>query len=360
MPRIGRYHLFTSNDDHDSVPDLIVLDQNVCIHIGKFYFGLTRDYNDDLEEFLLAYPFSKLFSATHITSAYGIEENAWKRTGEFDGMNKRTFQWSTSQVLSWDPERVRYEFSQKKPPCERDKKWIAGVPIPQQDRHPLMAVLMSYPPLLRMCSLFDDASRRGGQYAFDQFVEWMMNDFGYLLSYEIALAAQIFLGKGNTANAARGILHCGGKEPADEIADKAWAAAWDMQYARLVDYGPMKIAEIPFRRFKRIAVVTDDKHPPKEKSRAHHIETIRGCSIYQMPSEVELKPSKFVTDMGYGVSLLQRTTPRGPDSDPFRALDTLERSMGVERRTITAFRQYPGDGVSSSLLELVKELDERK
>lgn len=359
MARIGRYHLFTSNDDDNSVPDLIVLDQNVCIHIGKFYFGLTQEFNDDLVNFLLTYPYSALFSNTHITSGYGIEENAWKRTGEFDGMKKRTFQWATSQVLSWEPDRVRYEFSQPRPPCERDKLWMAGVPIPEQDRHPLMAVITSYAPLLRMCSLFDEAKRRGGQYAFDQFVEWMMNDFGYLLSYEIALAAQVFLGRGNAANAARGILHYGGNESPDKLADKAWAAAWDMQYARLVDFAPMKIADIPWRKFRRIAVVTDDKHPPAEKSRAHHIETIRGCSIYKMPSEVELKPSKFVTDMGYGVSLLQRTTPRGPDSDPLRALDTLERSLGVERRTITAFRQCPGDDASPSLLALVKELDER-
>lgn len=50
MSRIGRYHLFGSDNDPDLLPDLIVLDQNVCLHIKGFYFGESREYNEDLRD----------------------------------------------------------------------------------------------------------------------------------------------------------------------------------------------------------------------------------------------------------------------------------------------------------------------
>lgn len=363
MPRIGRYHIFASDDDPAIVPDQIVLDQNVCIHIGKFYFGLTKEYNNDLQELLISFPYSKFFSKTHITSGWGIEENAWTRTGEFHPMRKRKFTWATEQVLNWEPARVRMEFAHPKSPSERDKDWAKGVPIPPKDRHPLMGVLMCYAPMLRLCSLFRETKRRGpdgGKWAFNQFIDWMMNSFGYLLSHEVALAAHALLAKGDARQVARGITHVGGQESPDELADKAWAAAWDMQYARLVDYGPMGIAQAGGRRFRKVAVVTEDDDSLIVNERAKHLQTIRGYSIYLMPSEIEIPPGEFTEDLGYGISLMRRTKPRNPNCDPLEALDTLERSLGVQRRTITAFRESPGSDASPSLLALLKELDERK
>ncbi|WP_139361780.1 hypothetical protein [Mycobacterium sp. 96-892] len=342
------------------MPDLIVLDQNVCLHISRFYFGKSRDHAEDIEQLLLSFPYSRFRSSTHITSGWGVEENAWKRTGEFDEMQKRSLQWATERVLDWEPERVKAEFSNKQPPWKRDKKWAKGVPFPWKDHHPLQGLIMSYAPMLRLSSLFQGASKRGGRWAFDQYVEWMMHEFGYLLSYESALAAQALLGEGNAKTDARGIFHLGGGESPDKLANKAWSAAWDMQYARLIDLGPMGLARIAHRRFRKVAIVTQDDDLVDSKSRAQHIETIRGYSMYLMPSEVELSGSKHVDDLGYGISLLKRTKPRNPRCDPMEALDTLERSIGVQRRTITAFRQHPGGDVSPSLLAQLKELDERK
>ncbi|WP_145044213.1 hypothetical protein [Mycobacteroides abscessus] len=363
MTRIGRYHLFGSDDDPDLLPDLIVLDQNVCLHIKGFYFGESREYNEDLRELLLTFPYSRFLSATHITSGWAIEENAWSRSGEFNALNKRKVQWATEKVLSWEPKRVEFEFTHRTPPGDRDRKWAKGVPIPEQGAHPLQGLIMSYAPMLRLCSLFAEAKRRGGQagrlWAFDQFNEWMLNDFGYLLSYEGALAAQALLGEGNQRNAARGLFHLSGNESPDEVADKTWAAAWDMQYARLVDFGPAGLMQIANRKFRKVAVVTEDTDPFILKSRAQLQDTIGTSSIYTMPSDVEIPESKYVEDFGYGISLLKRTSPRPPGADPFKALDTLERSMGVERRTISAFVRCPG-GISSALLATLKQLDARK
>lgn len=104
--------------------------------------------------------------------------------------------------------------------------------------------------------------------------------------------------------------------------------------------------------------MTEDSDPFILKSRAQLKETIGTSSIYTMPSDVEISGSKYVEDFGYGISLLQRSKPRPPGADPFKALDTLERSMGVERRTISAFLQSPGD-VSPSLIQMLRGLDER-
>ncbi|SLF29697.1 Uncharacterised protein [Mycobacteroides abscessus subsp. bolletii] len=362
MSRIGRYHLFGSDDDPNLLPDLIVLDQNVCLHIKGFYFGESREYNEDLRKLLLTFPYSRFLSATHITSGWAIEENAWSRSGDFNALNKRKVQWATERVLSWEPAQVEFEFSHRLAPGDRDKKWMKGVPLPAMGAHPLQGLIMSYAPMLRLCGLFVEAKRRGGdhgrRWAFDQFNEWMMNDFGYLLSYEGALAAQALLGEGNQRNAARGIFHLSGNESPDGVADKTWAAAWDMQYARLVDFGPSGLLKIANRKFRKIAVVTEDSDPFILKSRAQLKETIGTSSIYTMPSDVEISGSKYVEDFGYGISLLQRARPRPPGADPFKALDALERSMGVERRTISGFLRSPGD-VSPSLIQMLRGLDER-
>ncbi|PEG60155.1 hypothetical protein CQY21_13755 [Mycolicibacterium boenickei] len=186
----------------------------------------------------------------------------------------------------------------------------------------------------------------------------MMNEFGYQLAYESALAAYTLLDKKKQAEA-RGIFHIGGNETPDELADKAWAAAWDMQYARLVDMGPMGLMGFMDRKFRNIAVATEDSDPHDSKMRAQLIETIRNCAVYLMPSGVKIPESEFGSDLGYGVSFLRRTTPRKAGCDPLAALDSLERSMGVQRRTLTAFREYPGEDSSPAFLARLAQIDER-
>lgn len=361
MSRIGRYRYFGSNDDQGWEPDLLVLDQNICLHIAMFYFGQDCRHRPDLQKLLTRFPYSKHFSRTHISSGWGIEELSWKRTGEFDAKNTRYVRWATERVLSWDPDRVAFEFGHRHPPVDRDKKWRQGVPLPSKDRHPLYAILASYAPMLRLCSLFNEKKRRGkdgGEWAFNKYTDWMMNEFGYQLAYESALAAYTLLDKNKQAQA-RGIFHIGGNETPDELADKAWAAAWDMQYARLVDMGPMGLMGFMDRKFKNIAVATEDSDPHDSKMRAQLIETIRNCAVYLMPSGVKIPESEFSCDLGYGVSFLRRTTPRKAGCDPLAALDSLERSMGVQRRTLSAFREYPGEDASPAFLARLAKIEER-
>ncbi len=52
------------------------------------------------------------------------------------------------------------------------------------------------------------------------------------MHYEIALAMDLFLGSGDRTGAARKMLKISGAEAPDEIADKAWNAAWDFNFIR--------------------------------------------------------------------------------------------------------------------------------
>ncbi|MGH3724197.1 MAG: hypothetical protein ACRDUS_08710 [Mycobacterium sp.] len=360
MPRIGCYYISGTGDDRESVPDQICLDQNVCIHIDGFYFGKSNARNEDLKKLLLTFPFSPYKSRTHINSGWAIEEYSWERTGEYHDVKKRSFQWAIQQMLNWDPERIHFEFAQRRPPCERDKIWKKNLlPIPAKTIHPLYYLILHYGPMLKLCSLFKEASRRGGKqgrvWAFNNFVAWMMDDFGYCIAYETALAKHALLeGDGNSRQEAQGIFHLGGKEAPEEMANKAWAAAWDMFYVRYAD--PSGLGKST--KYSKIAIASEDEDTPKAQSRARLVETIADTSLYISESEIELPPSEYSTDLGYGINFLSRSRPRDPKCDPYRALDDLERSLGVQHRTITGFLQSPGTA-ESSLLETLERLDSR-
>lgn len=359
MPHVGRYYVSSTRNGSDVIPDQICLDQNICIHIDGFFYGKSRTYNEDLKNFLLAYPFSPLKSTTHISSGWAIEEYSWERTGEFHDLDRRPFQWAVQQVLNWDPDRIKFEFSHRHPPCERDKTWKkCRLPIPKKTQHPLYYLILHYGIILKLCSLFKEAKRRGGQqgreWAFNQFLSWMIDRHGYLLAYELALAKCALLPEDNKSRmAARNILHLGGTESPDEIADRAWAAAWDMFYVRYTDLNGLALSQ-----HKNIALASEDRDTAAAMSRARLVEQISDVAVYVTESEFALPQNDYTTDLGYGVSVLGRSGPRDSTCDPYSALDDLERSLGVQRRTITAFRDCPGP-VESSLLESLERLDLR-
>lgn len=358
MPKLGRYYISSTGDD-DTAPDQLCLDQNVCAHINGFYYGISNKYNEDLKKLLLAYPFSRYKSRTHINSGWAIEEYSWERTGKYLELERRPYQWAVQQVLNWEPDRVEFEFSQRRPPCERDKIWKKCLlPIPEKTSHPLFYLILHYGLILKLCSLIKEAARRGGQqgreWAFNQFLTWMIDCHGYLLAYEAALAKHALLSPDNASRLkAQKILHLGGSELPDEMADKAWAAAWDMFYVRYADPSGLSPS-----RYKKIAVVSEDRDPSDANSRARLVEQIADISVFTSESEFAPPESEYATDLGYGVSILSRTRPRDAECNPYRAVDDLERALGVERRTITAFLQCPGE-VGASLLESVRDLDSR-
>lgn len=357
MPKLGCYYISHPGDDVSEIPDQILLDQNVCTDIYGFYYGISNKHREDLRNLLLSFPFSPYKSRTHINSGWAIEEYSWERTGEYHDLNRRSYEWAVQQVLNWEPARVELEFSQRRPPCERDKIWKKCLlPIPEKTSHPLFYLILHYGLVLKLCSLLKEAKRRGGQqgreWAFNQFLSWMIDCHGYLLAYEAALAKFVLLPSDNkTRLEARNILHLGGSETPDEMADRAWAAAWDMFYVRYADPSGLSPA-----RYKNIAIVSEDDDPSEVNSRARLVEQISDLSVFISESEFDLPRSEYATDLGYGIKILSRSRPRDAEANPYRALDDLERALGVKRRTITAFLECPGD-VGSSLIESVKQLD---
>jgi hypothetical protein len=127
-----------------------------------------------------------------------------------------------------------------------------------------------------------------------------------------------------------------------------------MFYVRYTDPGGLAPSQ-----FKRIALASSDNDTSAAMSRARFVEQISDVSVYIAESEFELPPNEYTADLGYGISMLGRSRPRDSTCDPYSALDDLERSLGVQRRTITAFLDCPGP-VESSLLESLERLDRRE
>lgn len=361
MPNVGRFYVSNVGDNGDSIPDELCLDQNICTYIYGFYYGLSNDHREDVKALLLAYPFSPYKSRTHISCGWAVEEYSWERTGEYKDVDKRKYDWAVKQVLNWDPERVEFEFSQRRPPCDRDRVWNRSkIPIPEKTIHPLSYLIMHYPPMLRLASLIKEAHRRGGkqgrEWAFKQFAAWMTDELGYNNAYELAVAKDSLLPRDNSIRtAAQKVLHLSPTETPDTLAGKAWRAAWDMFYVRYVD--PSGLGNLISKR-KNIALVSRDTDTPDVNSRAHLVDIMGDLSIFRMESDFELPESEHVTDVGYGVQIYGRARPRSSKFAPYEALDDLERSLGVQRRTISAFLECPGP-LDPATRDLLETLDRR-
>lgn len=239
------YQIVKPYRDLTDPPGRFVLDSNVAIDIEDFYYGRPRAKRilPDLREILiqLAGDTRAHQNAPDINYSLAILEACSTRTSPVDIYRERSLRRALTVVLGWSREELLSNFSNRHPPANRDKLLKAGLPIPPEDsagRHPGGTLAARYGAILFLCYL--DQTRPAGRRfdraeALERFIEWMTFQLGVRSAYETQLAIDLFLGSRDRMNGARRLLKLSGTENPNALADRAWNAAWDLEFLGLTE-----------------------------------------------------------------------------------------------------------------------------
>lgn len=267
MRRIGEYVLVGTDVESVESPDLVILDTNVAIDIERFYFRGRSAAPTSLQPLLLEFPFRKLRShCVDINYGWAASESCWKRGQGHDDLRRRRLTHSVGTVLQWPPERVRSEFARRRPPVDRDHAWPRQVPVRVAgDEHPdpRLFLIVAYGSLLFLLSAYQD--RRSGKQAplrvLERYRTWTSDVLGVRTSYAMVAAVDLVAGSLARRQAVCTMLKLGGAESSNQLAQKAWNAAWDMTFVSLTEGFSFGLG--PFDDKQQSAVLVTRNHDPE-------------------------------------------------------------------------------------------------
>lgn len=237
------YQLIKPQEGIEGVPRRLVLDTNVAIDIEDYYYGRARVERllPALQSFLIEHAGEDPThsSAPDINYALAILESCSTRTSGIDLLRERRLRRALQVVLAWTRAEVTKNFSNRHAPANRDKLLRKGLPMPEVDGatdRPGAMLVARYGALLFLCHL--ERSRKSGDDSLarlKKFVDWMSFELGVRGVYETQLALDLFLGDKVRMNGARRLLKLGGREEPNTLADRAWNAAWDLEFLSMTE-----------------------------------------------------------------------------------------------------------------------------
>lgn len=259
---IGGYHLIGAHKDEGQAPKVLILDTNVLIDIKNFYFhGPPRKY-EGLKTLLQTFPMSGPQSVD-INYGWAAAEATWRRGGTPDLARRREFVYAASTVVNWSPDEVEKRFAHKRPPIDRDKRWLKQ-PIADKDEVPDSRIMLAphYGSILYLMHLFNTRQQEIKQNpinVFRDYYEWTSNHLGIRDSYSTSFALALICGDGEEKNKVNGILKLSGDESGESLAAKCWNVSWDMLMLSLSEGNTYGLAD-GFRS-KPTCLVTRDSDP---------------------------------------------------------------------------------------------------
>ena len=354
VTRVGhRYWVVRSNPHEEGPPDMVFLDTNVAIDFKHFYFGESTQHKGDIELLLNRFPSTGTFTDIDLNHGWALHEAGWSRDGE--RRDTRKHRWAVEVMTSWPKELINREFAENAPPITRDELWERGqhLDLGGSDVHPLGYLCGGYAVLLHTLELARTRNRwrpKGVTWALRELRDWMLGTLGVQVPYEFAAAVDMLCGEGKAQSIMNRLFKYGdGSEPPDELADKAWNAAWDFLFVRLTNGAHHLIGsgELP----ERAALVTTNHDPWTIARRTYPQGTVlagdgEGAVVFTAWDSSSVRRGV----PGVRELLEERLAPGEEARRFFRdravvfeqalvALEELEERMGVERSTVAAFRR---------------------
>jgi hypothetical protein len=363
MRSIGDYRLIGPNAGVDFEPSTIFIDTNVAIDIEKFYFGPGGRNWSNLRDLLRAFPVRESRRETQVDINYGwaVSEATWPRGEGVDLIRRRRMIHANSEVINWSPDELEAAFASHRSPSAKNPNWHRSTPLENAPdvADPLIMVLSPYGALLYLLSLERDRSKwRHGDplKQLEKYVVWSKNVLGVQSSYGLMIAIDLLIGASDRREAARKMFKWGGGESPDELAKKAWNAAWDVVFTSLTEgssYGLM--GESYAARPTILATRNDD---PGYLRRNNELRTlISSGPSFQLPYAL----STYETIEGIDTAAISAITATDPldglrrsRRDPSAvaaqaaaAVSELEDRLGVSKRTVpTGWPSSSGAAVS--------------
>lgn len=347
-----QYQFVSTHRDASSPPRRVVLDTNVAVDIEDFYYGAPRieSRRSDLCELLLelAGRTRSHYEAPDITFGFAISEACWRRgVGPDHGREKRMRR-SLEVVTGWTKEEIKKNFNNRHPPANRDNRLKRGSLTSRKVRNPAEFLAARYGSLLYLAHLDQTRHKwksKGPLWALDDLVNWMTYELGVRSIYEMQLALDLLLGKEERRNGARRMLKLGGREAPDLLADRAWNAAWDIQFLSLTEsmtYGLAGSGEVPWRetrlvtrnldpgflrmhaQMESIADAGRGRSPGIELDWSNH-QSVDNDSVRRI-LDGHLSPEELWARLEYG--------PRDAPQRAFGAVRALEAGLGVRNSAV--------------------------
>lgn len=360
MRKIGRYQIIGAHLDGAGSSDRaarLILDTCVAIDMQNFYFGGSHVDRESLRLLLSEFPVDAPFP-TDLNYGWALSESGWPRSGVFNFPGTRSLKYAVSEMVEWGSDRIEYEFSQTDPPASRDAKWPrhAAMPDPSEASNSFPLIAGTYAAMLYICHLERTRKKwkqRGTSWAIQNYYDWMKDTLGVLLHFEFALGVDMLAARNVRKQSAQQLLKYGGSETPDEVADKAWNAAWDIWFMRLPEgltYGLLHGAETA-----PAALVTANKDPGYIRQVSElrtFIDTGEGVVPFALNTwddtiqDAEFLKSLLRLDLMESLARSKRN-PKEVVQRVIATVDSLEREIGVERRSVAA---YFDSGVAESEL----------
>lgn len=242
---VGEYSIVPPFPGAATLPSSYLLDTNVLIDIRNFYFGhgnMRKGATDRerLRELLEHLAVGRRRIVPNVNWGFSAQEACSpRRSLAYDRLTYRKTLHAAERVFSWNQSQVRNAFLNRHPPINRDKSRIRNQALTRPE---LMLDVMgaSYGALLKGCEIHNRRSgaRKSANVAvgaFAEFLDWMIDELGTVMAYELRVAAILFGGNSKAYGNARRLLKLSGDEDRDGLADKAWNAAWDLWLIRVSD-----------------------------------------------------------------------------------------------------------------------------
>lgn len=358
----GGYVVLGNHPDEEfSEVSKVLIDTNVAADLTNFYFGEQRTDKDSLRKLLLMFPKAKLpgMRQVGISSGMAEQETLWGRLGElssYRASRARQIRHAMKQIVTWTPEEIEARFAHRHPPVNRDKSWPSPL-ITEADRgeHPLSVLIVTYAHLLYIAHLYRTTGQwkhnnLGRTWPIRALRDWGKDTFGWMGGYELAMAVTMFMDKGVPSGRIERLLKLNDQhDDPDAVADNVWNATWDVSFVRTADrltYGllPVKpektcvIARDKDTKFVRavneIKVIIDNgRDMPVAAAFSTWSENLKEAEQLQELLDLNLLEGHYRNQRDPAVVLQQA----------LGALDDLEAQMGIQRRTVDAYRRFGGD-----------------
>jgi len=272
-----------------------------------------------------------------------------RRDGSVDGSAYRTAVCAGRLLVEWTRSEIDRAFANRHAPISRDANYLRVCPRPRDGTHAavMRRIGPSYGALLKITELCSRPPGGGAARArarLEEFIDWMMDTLGICLPYEMRVAAALVAGSTDSQRRARKLLRFSGDGDADDLAAKAWNAAWDLWFLRLPEGDTFGLLPSDDRTNEVTALVTRN-HDPLWLREGGSIRALIGSgSDRHIMTELLLD----VRSDGIGdavLGLVKEKFAGGPsperlqrDPDAMadvarRAIEELEREMGVSVRT---------------------------
>lgn len=345
--RVGPYHIVGPHED-EREPDILVLDTNVAIDIERFYFGRSGVDCEALLMLLERFPNTGR-SAVNFQHGWAVAEATYRRGKGTDDIRYRSMEYACSTVLSWSPDRVKKAFESRRPPADGDRRWRRGVPFPDDTGDPRAFLVGPYGAILKLMDIESKRSQwrsKGPRFALEEYVGWMTEVLGVRQVYPLTLAAAVLVGTGVSNESARRVMKLGAGSGPDDMAARAWNAAWDVFITSLSEGLTYGLAPVPAGKLHKVLTRNID---PVNLRRDVETRVIIDTGSHRIPiSEGNFDGSKKVDQgdvkriMSLDPSQMISRESRDPDkmiAQMVAAVDDLERDMGVSNRI--AFDGWP-------------------